>query len=270
MSDKLYLGGSVTVGNLAREFTPEDEQNLDNVVAMFANAHKTPKCPVCGRDADYFTSDNRKQGRYSCCAHGHVITSPWSEIVDAAIDDEVKTAAQREWFLMMNEIMKPAANTSSAIPVLQDWVGQITRRQQGVLILGLRGPDGFYKEHPCKDTLRSFRACVMNSGIDGKPMDLDQHYEHDLFMRMDLLASADLWDQTQARFYSRWDEYNSHFILHFLHAAAVLGFHHPIPVVRERWHHFYLKGCKKAHMNPESREQFEHRLRDGDRGVEEE
>lgn len=273
---------SAQVDNRPQEITSEDAfQIIDNVVEMFAGAHKTPLCPVCGREAQFVTGRKDRgvqhpdivTARYSCGLHGHIIAGP---IVDIGLsgtvyDPSLEVAARRAWFTMMNEIMKPtaASNDSDIIPVLQDWVGRITRRQQGVLVLALRGPDGMYKEHPSKNLIRSMRACVMNSGIEGTPMELGKWYPHDTFMRMDLLADIVRWEQEAVKpFFSRIDEYNIHFYQHLLHAAAVLGFHHPNLEVRSHWLRFYKKGCSKLHMTPETKDEFTYRLRDGDRGIE--
>lgn len=163
---------------------------------------------------------------------------------------------------LSNAIQVPQ-KVSNPIPVLQDWVGGISRRQQGVLILALRGPDGFRKEHDCKDVIRTMRACVMNSGREGRPMELGQVYATDKFMRMDLIATPATWNPTKRKFLDAIDEYNTHFNMHFLHAAAVLGFNHPLDDVRKRWLDFYREGCDVLHVNPEPEEQMRHRLRDG-------
>lgn len=154
--------------------------------------------------------------------------------------------------------------------VIQDWVAEIPLRQQGVLILALRGPDGTRKESSSKPIVRSLRACTMNSGRCGKPMERGETFDGDAFMRMDLICSDELWDQAIADFYGSIDEYNVHFLQHLLHAAAVLGFNHPMEDVAARWLRFYHKGVHKLHMLPENREQFTYRLRDGRRLEEDE
>lgn len=150
--------------------------------------------------------------------------------------------------------------------VLQDWVMELPLRQQGVLILALRGPDGTRKESEAKPIIRTLRACTMNSGREGRPMDLGQRFVGDAFMRMDLIANPVSWQATMDGFYSSIDEHNIHFLQHLLHAAAVLGFNHPTEEVAWCWLAFYHRGVEKLHMLPESKEQFTYRLRDGDRG----
>jgi hypothetical protein len=150
--------------------------------------------------------------------------------------------------------------------VIQDWLSEIPLRQQGVVILALRGPDGTRKESASKPIIRSLRACVMNSGREGVPMKHGAKFEGDAFMRMDLICNEKAWDETIHSFYSSIDEYNIHFLQHLLHAAAVLGFNYPVPVLRERWLKFYHVGVHKLHMKPETECEFVYRLRNGDRG----
>jgi hypothetical protein len=156
--------------------------------------------------------------------------------------------------------------------VIQDWVMGLPLRQQGVLLLALRGPDGSRKESPSKPILRTLRGCVLNAGRYGRPLELGEVMEGDSFMRMDLIAGASgrTWVDVTHDFYTTIDEQNVHFLQHLLHAAAVLGFGHRIEIVRERWLSFYHTGVHKLHMNPETKEQFTHRLRDGRRAEEDE
>lgn len=139
-------------------------------------------------------------------------------------------------------------------------------RQQGVAILALRGPDGMRKESDAKPVMRTLRACIMNSGREGVPMKLGQAFEGDNFMRMDLIGNETVWDMVCNGFFGNIDELPLHFYQHLIHAAAVVGFNHPIPIVAQRWLAFYHRGVDRLHMKPETREEFVFRLRDGDRG----
>lgn len=147
--------------------------------------------------------------------------------------------------------------------LLQDWVDDLPLRQQGVMTLALRGPDGTRKESAAKPIIRSLRACVMNSGRLGVPMQLGERFEGDAFMRMDLVCSTQEWDAAMEAFFASIDEYNLHFFQHLVHAAAVLGFNYPVPAVRNNWLRFYHKAVDKLHMKPETHDEFAYRLRDG-------
>lgn len=154
--------------------------------------------------------------------------------------------------------------------VLQDWLHEIPLRQQGVIILALRGPDGIRKESPAKAILRSLRGCVMNSGRHGVPMERHEKFEGDSFMRMDLICDRVLWQNACQKFFDSIDEYNIHFFQHFIHAAAAVGINHPDEQVKQHWWEFYEFACFKLHVTPETREKFIHRLRDGRRQAEDE
>lgn len=156
--------------------------------------------------------------------------------------------------------------------VMQDWTAMISHRQQGVIVLALRGPDGLTKESGCKNALRTFRACVMNCGESKRPLGVGESLvsQHDKFMRMDLIADSALWEQTVEEFIRDIDTYNVHFLQHFMHAAAVVGYNHPDIRIRAPWYQMYTRICRKIHVNPETKEEITHRLRDGLRTEEEE
>lgn len=147
--------------------------------------------------------------------------------------------------------------------VLQPWVQRISLREQGVLLGAIRGPDGVRKESKAKIILRNFRGCVMNSGREGKPMDLGTFYEGDTFMRTVEIYNPPCWFDCVDAFLRDIDEYNVHFFQHLLHAAAVVGVHHWNEIVRPGWWHLYVAGVKKLHMHPETKEEISHRLREG-------
>lgn len=154
--------------------------------------------------------------------------------------------------------------------VLQDWVLGIPLRQQGVLMLALRGPDGVRKEHPSKAVIRSLRGCVMNAGRTGKAMDPGETFDGDSFMRMDLVCSTASWQKVCDDFFAEIDSYNLHFFQHLIHAAFAVGINHPIGLVAHHWCEFYYLACRKLHVKPETRDEFVHRLRDGRREEEDE
>lgn len=149
--------------------------------------------------------------------------------------------------------------------VLQDWVMNISLRQQGVLILALRGPDGARKEDIAKPVIRALRALVMNSGRECKPMSMGVHWRDDPFMSTAHIGSDDPrdWTKVVREFYGSIDQYNIHFLQHLWHAYAVVGMHHPLEEIRDRCWDFYLRGCKALHMHPETKDEIEHRLREG-------
>lgn len=156
--------------------------------------------------------------------------------------------------------------------VMQQWTAEISHRQQGVIVLALRGPDGLTKESGCKNVIRTFRACTMNSGEQRRPLQLGEKLESKLdnFMTMQFISDRDKWTAECERFVADVDTYNVHFLQHFLHAAMVLAFNHPSLTVRDRWQQFVERLCNKLHIKHESRQEFTHRLRDGLRTEQEE
>jgi len=149
--------------------------------------------------------------------------------------------------------------------VLQDWVMEISLRQQGVLILALRGPDGARKEDVAKPIVRALRALVMNSGREGKAMAMRVHWTDDPFMSTWAIGADDAhdWAKIVKDFYGSIDQYNIHFLQHLWHAYAVVGMHHPDEIIKSRCWDVYLRGVHALHMYPETPKQIQHRLRDG-------
>lgn len=58
------------------------------------------------------------------------------------------------------------------------------------------------------------------------------------------------------------DEMPHHFQLHFMHAAQIVGCHHPSTHIREWWRTFYLMIVNDAHLQPESDADMNLRLSD--------
>ena len=147
--------------------------------------------------------------------------------------------------------------------VLQDWVMALSTRQQGVLILALRGPDGSPKESAAKPIVRTLRALVMVSGRERQPMDFDVAWRDDTFMNTVHISQDGSWEAVTRAFFGEMDAYNLHFFQHLIHAFAVVGVHFPVVAVRSRCWGFYLRACHKLHVHAETPEEIVHRLRDG-------
>lgn len=146
--------------------------------------------------------------------------------------------------------------------VLQDWLSTISTRQQGVLIIALRGPDGVAKEDAAKPLVRTMRGMTMNAGRTGKPVG-DETWVDDPFMTLQWINDMDKWASATKNFFDQWDAYNVHFLQHLMHAYAVCGIHYPDETLRNRAWSFYHRCCRKLHLPTETPEQIIHRLRDG-------
>jgi hypothetical protein len=152
-----------------------------------------------------------------------------------------------------------------AYHVMQDWTATLPHRQQGVIVLALRGPDGSRKETATKVIVRALRACTMNNGETGEPMKPGDFLPHDSFMSMAEISDDDRWETATLNFLSEIDSLNIHYWQHLIHGAAVLGFNYPDLYIRSRWWEFYTRNCKKLHLTPETQDEFFYRLRSGRR-----
>lgn len=147
--------------------------------------------------------------------------------------------------------------------VQQEWALKLPMQQQSVLLLALRGPDGFYKMHACKDLLRAYRAHVIKAAKYGRalrPGDVA-----DKFMDLSKFYDAGAWKQAVDDWFSTFDELPIHYQAHLAHGAQILGHKHPDQVVRERWTAFYEKWCDALHVQPETLAAMDARLSDWNR-----
>jgi hypothetical protein len=64
------------------------------------------------------------------------------------------------------------------------------------------------------------------------------------------------------KFEKGFGQYNSHFVLHLIHAAEIIGYKHPDENIKKIWQEFYLNMCKAMHLNPETKKQMDNRLKD--------
>lgn len=152
--------------------------------------------------------------------------------------------------------------------VMQEWTTKLPLREQGVLVLALRGPDGARKEHGAKNVVRALRGCVMVTGATGQSLMPGQNLPDDTFMQMYRIGhpNSEAWDEAVKEFFRAWDEYNVHFLFHLMHAAEVLGYRYPNgETIQVRWLNLYYRSCKKVHIIPESLDQMIDRLKDGHR-----
>ncbi len=148
--------------------------------------------------------------------------------------------------------------------VLQDWVMTLPLRQQGVLVISLRGPDGVRKEDPAKPLVRTLRGLIMNAGRTGVPMKPGVVWRDDPFMSIATIGDDQTWSQVARDFFDQWDAYNVHFLQHLAHAYAVIGMNYPHDDdMKNRAWWFYDRCCRKLHMTPETPQEIAWRLRSG-------
>lgn len=139
--------------------------------------------------------------------------------------------------------------------VVKKWVSELPWKQQGVLLCACRGVDGFPKNHVSKPLTRLYRQTILNCA------DLQKAFSGDSFMGVGIL-SPDAADDFIA---FQLDSYPMHWLLHFTHAIEIIGYKHPDLNTRVYWMHLYVKIVKALHLNPETKDQLDFRLQDGDR-----
>jgi hypothetical protein len=119
--------------------------------------------------------------------------------------------------------------------------------QQSVLLSAVRGVDGVSKENYTKYITRRIRNLVL---VDARPMS-----DHS-FMRAN---EGRLIDEV-AQFLRDYDAYPVHYMLHLLQAMEVIGYKHPVSIVRETWITAYQEIVHSFHLNIETEEQLDLRL----------
>jgi hypothetical protein len=71
------------------------------------------------------------------------------------------------------------------------------------------------------------------------------------------------WWETMTVFARNSDHYPHHYVMHFRHAAQIIGYYGPkevAPVFGTRWDMLYRQLCKIEHLEPESKEALDRRL----------
>jgi len=151
--------------------------------------------------------------------------------------------------------------------LLPDWTEALPLQQQAVLVLALRGPDGFPKFYPaCKDILYYYRACVLKAAHFGRMLRDGEHCGSLMTLRG--FSKDDLWQNCLNRFQEIEDELPIHFYTHLMHGAQVLAYKHPDLLTRSRWLSFYFQCCAYLHLPPEPETNMDERLADFGRPLE--
>lgn len=136
--------------------------------------------------------------------------------------------------------------------VVQEWVGErLSFRAQTVLLSALRGCDGKPKEDPSKPLTRFLRKSVLKNA---EPyVDADDNTFMGVSVELDSHIRAFLGDL---------DHYPMHFLMHFAHATQLVGYYHPDEQTRVFWYGMYEHIVHAFHLNVETEEHNEYRLRD--------
>lgn len=158
--------------------------------------------------------------------------------------------------------------------VVQPWVSQISFMQQSVLLSAIRGADGADKYASYKKLQRWLRRCILISAFDGivltNPFDpRGGKFTGPVVDSVSVkLASESEWELGMESyingFFASCDSLPHHFILHFTHAAEIIGYMHPDERIAKWWEMLYNRIVASFHMKPETKEEMLHRLGDNE------
>lgn len=133
--------------------------------------------------------------------------------------------------------------------VLRPWVMQLPLREQGTLVVALRGCDVAPKmplDSPERRMTAALRYAVM---IPADPREVD--YGAGCFMLSKPPMDVKL---------SMFEHYPLHWVTHIIHACEVLGYRHPESLQGSAWLMLYVRFVRALHMVPENEQTFTARL----------
>lgn len=137
--------------------------------------------------------------------------------------------------------------------VLQPWVMELDLRHQGVIVSAMRGCDIAPRHDPSKIAQRLLRGAVLETHV-GKYGNPKTYIIYE--------QNAERWWELMKPFIRNWDHYPNHYVVHFMHAVEIIGYHGPDahPVYKDRWEWLYKTMCLAMHVNCETQEQLDRRL----------
>jgi hypothetical protein len=128
--------------------------------------------------------------------------------------------------------------------VLLDWMGEISWKEQSVVISSLRGPDNLYTPN-IKKLIRWMRGATQNNA--------DPKHS---YMQIDELPSFEEIEHEIA-FCSM------HYVTHLLHGLEIIGYKHSDKSMAKIARNYYLEIVKEFfHLYPETEIQMDTRLQD--------
>lgn len=233
------------------------------------------KCAHCGKTATcmgaYESEDNLGFACDECCGHGN--EDGWCVPLDGIVmscghndqygysDDggkhiicllcehEKQPPAAKEPSAARGDV-KPKEKANMPKSVVQDWVSELGLRHQGVLMTVIRGCDTAPKHDPSKLLSRCIREVILNAFV-GDPAKaatfIEKCHTDEILTRM-------------RNFRKNLDHYPHHYVMHLTHAAEVIGYKHPEPIIASLWLNFYKDLCHGLHVNPETEPQMDARL----------
>lgn len=155
--------------------------------------------------------------------------------------------------------------------VLNPWVHDLSYMQQSVLLSAIRNSDGVAKRHPGKQLIKFYRRCVLLSAFDGA-----QLWANDTPGGGSFTGPVDDLRVALDAFIDARDEMSLHYYAHAMHAFQILGYKFPAdPAARvmidgvwwstaQFWLWAYTRMAHALHLWPESEEDMDKRLGDGE------
>src|SRR6266702_3232000 len=115
--------------------------------------------------------------------------------------------------------------------IIQDWAADLGLRHQGVLVAAVRGCDSIEREDASKPIVRTYRGVLLHPHCK------------DLTKAASFMIPYDgrHWEAYVRDFFASIDHYPNHWILHFTHAAEIVGYKHTDPTVRVAFKQFYYR-----------------------------
>lgn len=163
-----------------------------------------------------------------------------------------KDLRQRFDFITADLVPQTEDLSSAGLSILQPWAAQLGLRHQGVLVSAVRGCDSVPREDPIKQLVRYYRACLLRAHCGDAAKASSFMIE---------VANGQEFAALSDPVLKSMDHYPLHYILHFIHAAQIMGYKSPSNrLSRQWWRDFYHRACRKLHLNPETWEQLDERL----------
>lgn len=138
--------------------------------------------------------------------------------------------------------------------VMRPWATDLPIRMQSTMMLGLRGPDTLTKNNNAKILIRELRYAILFPAF---PVNVERLKTDDFMGTQTGYCS---WNVAQ-EFLDDHDQYPHHWLLHFIHTIEIVGQYHPDENTRQFWWMLYVSLCAAFHMNPETFDQLEERLK---------
>lgn len=137
--------------------------------------------------------------------------------------------------------------------VLQEWVttSGLTLKQQTALLCSLRGCDGVPKDDTSKYAVQTLRQIIL--------LNAD---ERTTFINQNMFLGKLDDRKEMVDFIKNIDMYPVHFIVHMVDAYEIIMYYHPDKNIRNWAKQAYFSIAGKMHLNIETKERCEKRLRD--------